>query len=494
MKDAYEKLQDQWKRIWAIKAAVNLFDWDVQTQEPARAGRVSAAISAELADCLRAAVVNPENRRLLQELKDGVTDPVQQANIRRMQRLYEDMDAVSSEENRALSELAAEAVSCWQQARKKDDYEEFCPILEKLIEAQKHVAAARRKAGESLYDTMLDGYEEGYTQKRLDSFFRTLKKELGPLLQEVISRGDTVPDGFLYQYYPIEKQREFARFLAKYIGFSFERGCMGESEHPFTVAIHNKDVRISDHYYEGALEPGIFSVIHEAGHGIYEQDIEDSVAGTVCGVDLSMGVHESQSRFYENIIGRSLSFWTPLYGKLQSAFPGQLGQVSLQQFVCAVNRVKPGPVRTEADELTYSFHIMIRYELEKRLIDGDIRPRELPKLWKELYQKYLGVSPGSMVEGVLQDIHWAQGSFGYFPSYALGNAMAAQLYHQMCRELDVEELLVRGRLSVIREYLKERVHRFGRQKSMDQILKDATNETLEPKYYIDYLKEKYAHG
>lgn len=293
------------------------------------------------------------------------------------------------------------------------------------------------------------------------------------------------------QQYDIAKQKEFNHFLAEYIGFDFNRGVTADSEHPFTTELHNHDVRFTNHYYEHNLENAIFSTVHEGGHGIYEQGISDEISETPLGSGASMGMHESQSRFYENIIGRSKAFWEPIYGKLVETFPEHLSDIPLDQFVQAVNHVEPSLIRTEADELTYCLHIMIRYELEKLIFEGKAEVADLPELWNKLYEEYLGVTPSNDAEGVLQDVHWSMGSFGYFPSYALGNAIAAQIYHKLQQELDFEGTLKKGDLSEIKAYLGKHVHQYGQLKNTDEMLTETTGEPFNADYYVAYLKEKF---
>ena len=327
--------------------------------------------------------------------------------------------------------------------------------------------------------------------ENLDRFFGVLKKELVPFLKKVMEEGKKVEDSFLKGDYPEKKQEELGRFLAEYVGFDFDRGVMAVSAHPFTTNLHNKDVRITTHYTD-CVDSSLFSVIHEAGHAIYELGIGDDLTLTPVGQGASMGMHESQSRFFENIIGRSRSFWVPIYARIQEMFPEQLGKVDLDHFVEAVNKVTPGLIRTEADELSYSLHVLIRYEIEKMLIEEDLDVEKLPQLWADKYEEYLGVRPENQAEGVLQDIHWSQGSFGYFPSYALGSAFGAQLYYHMKEIMDFDGLLREGKVDVIRDYLREHIHRYGKLKDSRQILKDVTGEDFNPEYYVRYLKEKYS--
>ena len=311
-----------------------------------------------------------------------------------------------------------------------------------------------------------------------------------PLLHQVMESNVKIRDSFLTGDYPEEKQQELAEYLAKYVGFDFTKGVMAVSAHPFTTNLHNHDVRITTHYTD-SVDSSLFSVIHESGHGIYEMGIRDDLTQTLVGQGASMGMHESQSRFFENMIGRNEAFWIPVYPKLQQIFPEQLGNVSRDQFVRAVNKIQPGLIRTEADELTYSLHVLVRYELEKQLIEEDLDVKELPKLWADKYEEYLGIRPEQAAEGVLQDIHWSQGSFGYFPSYALGSAFAAQIHAHMTKVMDFDGLLAEGKISVIREYLREHIHQYGKLKTSRELLKSMTGEDFSPKYYVEYLKRKY---
>ena len=274
------------------------------------------------------------------------------------------------------------------------------------------------------------------------------------------------------------------------MGFDFDKGVMAVSAHPFTTNLHNHDVRITTAYNDH-VDDSIFSVIHECGHGIYEMGIPNELTQTPVGQGISMGMHESQSRFFENIIGRSLAFWEPVYGKLQETFPDQLGKISLEQFVRGINKVTPGLIRIQADELTYSLHVMIRYEIEKMLVEEGLDVEKLPEVWADKYEEYLGVRPKDVSQGVLQDIHWSQGSIGYFPSYALGSAFGAQFFASMKKKMDFDGLLRNGEIRVIREFLRENIHKYGKLKTSRQILKEVTGEDFNPQYYVDYLIEKY---
>ena len=491
MSKPYQELKTYMDKAMAIKTAMTLFEWDNETLAPKEAGELTSQVIGVLSGEYFEAVTCDGMKKLLKECREqgGLTE-AEAANVRELSEELEQTICIPQEEYQEFARLTARATSVWARAKKDQDFEAFAPTLEKVIGFQKKFAGYRAKDGKKTYDIMLDDYEKGFSMENLDEFFGLLKKELVPFLKKVMEEGKKIEDGFLKGDYPEEKQEELARFLAGYVGFDFDCGVMAVSAHPFTTNLHNKDVRITTHYTD-SVDSSLFSVIHEAGHGIYELGIRDDLTLTPAGQGASMGMHESQSRFFENIIGRNRAFWVPIYKKVQEMFPGQLGQVDLDRFVEAINKVTPGLIRTEADELSYSLHVLIRYEIEKMLIEEDLDVKKLPDIWADKYEEYLGIRPENPAEGVLQDIHWSQGSFGYFPSYALGSAFGAQLYYHMKKTMDFEGLLADGGIDAIREYLKKNIHQYGKLKTSRQILKDVTGEDFNPEYYVRYLKEKY---
>ena len=491
MSKPYQELKTYMDKAMAIKTAMTLFEWDNETLAPKEAGELTSQVIGVLSGEYFEAVTCDGMKKLLKECREqgGLTE-AEAANVRELSEELEQTICIPQEEYQEFARLTARATSVWARAKKDQDFEAFAPTLEKVIGFQKKFAGYRAKDGKKTYDIMLDDYEKGFSMENLDEFFGLLKKELVPFLKKVMEEGKKIEDGFLKGDYPEEKQEELARFLAGYVGFDFDCGVMAVSAHPFTTNLHNKDVRITTHYTD-SVDSSLFSVIHEAGHGIYELGIRDDLTLTPAGQGASMGMHESQSRFFENIIGRNRAFWVPIYKKVQEMFPGQLGQVDLDRFVEAINKVTPGLIRTEADELSYSLHVLIRYEIETMLIEEDLDVKKLPDIWADKYEEYLGIRPENPAEGVLQDIHWSQGSFGYFPSYALGSAFGAQLYYHMKKTMDFEGLLADGGIDAIREYLKENIHQYGKLKTSRQILKDVTGEDFNPEYYVRYLKEKY---
>lgn len=486
----YQKLSARLERAMALQTAMVLFEWDNETLAPEEAGDYTARMQGALSAAYQEIMVSDEVKELIDACQKEPLSEAERAIVREAEEERIQLVCIPPEEYREFQELVSASTRIWAKARRDRDFESFAPTLEKIIEFQKRFAGYRAKDGQKLYDVMLDTYEKGFTMEMLDEFFGLLKQALVPFLKQVQESPVQIDRDFLTGDYSEEKQRELAEYLAEYVGFDFRKGVLSVSAHPFTTNLHNHDVRITTHYND-RVDSSLFSVIHESGHGIYEMGIPDELTQTLVGQGASMGMHESQSRFFENIIGRNQAFWMPLYGKLQELFPEQLGGVQVAQFVRAINQVTPGLIRTEADELTYSLHVLVRYELEKQLIEENLDVRELPKLWADKYEEYLGIRPQDDAEGVLQDIHWSQGSFGYFPSYALGSAFGAQMYASMKQKMDFEQLLRDGRVDVIREYLREHIHRYGKVKESRELLRDMTGEDFNPRYYVDYLKEKY---
>ena len=492
MSKSFDALKPYLEKAQAYQTAQTLFDWDNETLAPEKAAPYTAKVIGVLSSSYFDVMNDGNFQKLLRACQeDESLTKVERAIVREVLEEAEKLAVIPQEEYRQYAELTAESAGIWARARKEQDFEAFAPTLKKVLSFQKKFASYRAREGQKPYDVLLEDYEKGFSMKELDAFFETLKSQIVPFLKKLMECGALVEDDFLRGDYCEEKQAELGRFFAEYLGFDFQKGVLATSAHPFTTNLHNHDVRITTAFND-RVDDSIFSVIHETGHALYEFGIPDELTMTPVGGGASMGMHESQSRFFENILGRSQAFWEPVYPKLQEVFPDQLGKVELSRFVKAINKVQPSLIRTQADELTYSLHVLIRYEMEKQLFEGSLSVEELPQVWADLYEEYLGVRPQNVAEGVLQDIHWSQGSFGYFPSYALGSAFGAQLYQYMKTVLDVEELLKQGHISEIREFLRVNVHQYGKLKTSRQILKDVTGRDFDPQCYVDYLVEKYS--
>ena len=495
MSQKFEQLQPYLDKAYAYRTALTLISFDNSTTAPKEAidftSKAIGILSLENYNTL----INPEVKALLEELSSEEEQQKLSVNekaiVKDLNKTFRDLELIPPEEYQAYQMILAKADHVWEEAKNTNNYALYAPVLEEIISYNKKFAGYKQKKGQKLYDVLLDDYEEGFTMEILDDFFGKLREALVPIVHGVKEKADYISVDCLRKTYDVEVQKKLSRFIAEYIGFDFNRGVMAETEHPYTTNLHNHDVRITNHYQENKLEDAIFSVIHEGGHGLYEMGISDEITLSPIGGGTSMGMHESQSRFYENNLGRSYEFWLPLYDKVKAFFPEELKDVTVDDFYKAINHAAPSLIRTEADELTYSFHVMIRYEIEKMIFDGDVDVMDLPTIWNQKYEEYLGVTPKNDTEGILQDIHWAGGSFGYFPSYALGSAIAAQLFHYMETVMPIKEYLKEGNLAPIREFLREHIHQYGGAKKTQQILKDTMGEAFNPDYYIQYLTEKF---
>ncbi|MBH1940674.1 carboxypeptidase M32 [Mobilitalea sibirica] len=496
MNKYFEKLQPYLDKAMALQTARNLFEWDDQTLAPFEAADYTSKVVGILSDEYMKSLINDDVRKLLKKLQDekeqeDLTD-TQKAIIKELGKTYEQLESIPPEEYRAFNELASVSSRKWAKAKKDNKFDDFAPYLKQVIEYKKKFAGYRVKGDKKPYEVLLYDYEECFGIKELDTFFDKIKEDIIPLLKEVTKKAETIDKSYNYKNYDIQKQKEFCRFLSGYVGFDFNRGVIGESAHPFTMQLHNHDVRISDRYMEDNLESAMFSMIHESGHAIYEMNIDDSLTQTLVGTGASMGMHEAQSRFYENIIGRSTAFWEPIYEKLVETYPENLKDISLDHFIRGINKAAPSLIRTEADELSYPIHIIIRYEIEKMLFSEDVAVEDLPQIWNKKYQEYMGITPSDDTTGILQDTHWSWGEFGYFPSYAVGTAVASQIYAQMLEVMPIDEYLKQGNLTPIKEYLRDYIHKYGATKNTNQILKDVTGEEFNAEHYIKYLKDKYS--
>lgn len=435
-------------------------------------------------------------------------NPEHLKKIRTLYQLLDEKDDLKKEINLYLKDLEmiqslpkdvyidythaiANSENVWRQAKEKKDYTIFRDTLIDVISKQKNVLSYTHK-NISDYNYLLDAYQLGLNKEKYDLFFELIKKELLPLIKQINEKEKVIDDSLLYQEYDISLQEQFAIDLHQYMKVNPKECCMQTTEHPFTEFFSAHEARITTHYYPHNLKSAIFSTIHEYGHALYALQVREEYDGTAFKNSIGSAMHESQSRLLENHIGRHKSFWVFNYPKLQHYFPEKFSHISLDEFMDMINAVQPSFIRTEADELTYPIHILIRYELEKEMFDGDIEKKDLKQMWNDKYEEYLGIRPMQDDEGILQDIHWAGGNFGYFPTYALGSAYAAQFYHAMEKDLDVASILENDQFGQIADWLKTHIHQYGAYYDADEILYKATGERFNPQYYIDYLKTKYS--
>jgi carboxypeptidase Taq len=495
MHNTFHQLQSYLDKAMAVQTAQSLFEWDNQTAGPCEAGEHTDRVIGILSEEYMSYLINDDVKSMLQRLQgeeaQKTLSTTEKAIVKELGKIYEQLEHIPANEYREFNELTSISCRRWAKAKKENRYEDFAPYLQKIIEFKKKFASYRAADNKEPYDMLLRDFDECFGIKELDVIFDRIKESIIPLLKEVSKEADRVDKHYNYLSYDIGTQKEICRFLSSYVGFDFNRGVIAESVHPFTLSLHNHDVRITNNFVENNLEDAMFSSIHESGHALYEMNIDDSLTQTLVGGGASFGMHESQSRFFENNIGRSRPFWEPIYDKLVAAYPKQLKDISLDHFISGINKAAPGFIRTEADELSYSLHIIIRYEIEKMIFQGKISVEDLPGIWNEKYNEYLGITPADDTSGILQDTHWSTGDFGYFPSYAIGSAVAAQIYIHMQKIMPLNQYLTDGNLSPIREFLKNNVHQYGATKSTNQILKDMMGEELNVEYYIRYLTNKY---
>lgn len=469
----------------AYNHAIGCLSFDSQTIAPSDSDKGRSVTMGVLSQRSYEIFVNDGVKALLDDLW-AQKDALAASERRQVEELRDElrqMTRIPVEEYVAYSQLVNESSTAWRAAKERDDFDSFRPYLEKIVAYQQRFAGYMNPEMKP-YDSLLNEYEKGMTAERLDGFFAMLRKELVPLLERV--KGQPDAPAFLSAACPVDRQRELSKYLMALMGLDPTCSAIAETEHPFTTGFNNHDVRITTHYHEHAVLSYMYSVIHEGGHALYELGIDDELQYT-CLDSVSMGMHESQSRLYENLIGRDKSFLRFLSPKLRALFPQAFGAVSDEALYRAVNRVAPSLIRTEADEVTYPLHIMARYELEKRLIDGTLAVKDLPEAWNAAYREYLGVEPPTDTLGVLQDMHWADGMIGYFPTYALGSAYASQFMAAMRKALDVDALLLKGELAPITAWLRDNIHRHGKLLKPEEILLKATGEPFDPSHYVKHL-------
>lgn len=474
----------------ALNHASGLIYYDAATVAPEGSIDIRALTLGELARMSYENDTSDEHRQMLETLypiKDELGE-VQKKIIEEMKRDYDRVRMIPKQEMIDFEMHLAESDSVWHKAKENNDFASFEPYLQKTFDTLKRFAGFT-DPGKDPYDVALDTYERGLTQERCDEFFKTLRERLVPLISRV-GKAKQIDDSPLHRFYPKEKQKKFSEFLIDIMDIDRSHFTIGETEHPFTTDFTKKDVRVTTHYYEDALASSLYSVVHECGHALYEQNTGDELFRTVLGTGVSMAIHESQSRFYENIIGRSSEFCKLIFPFLKKEFPEQLSDVGEDDFYRMINRSSPSLIRTEADELTYSLHIMIRYELEKRMFSGELTAHELPAEWNRLYAEYLGVEVPDDKHGVLQDSHWSNANVGYFPSYALGSAYGAQFLHEMKKDVDIDEAIRSGKLTKINDWLREKIWKFGSLYDPTALFESVCGK-FDPEYYAQYLECKF---
>ena len=490
----YEEVCRYARRTGVLTAIDAALGWDERTQLPPAGAEYRAEQSTLLAGLIHQRWVDPKFGEQLEELAenplpaDPQNDPA--VVIRRLKRQYDKRIKLPQTLVEELARTAVLGQQAWQEARKNNDFPAFRPLLEKTIELKREQAEALGYP-QCPYDALLDEYEPEELTANVGPVLAGLREALVTLVTEIHQSRRRPNTTLLHGDFPVEAQDHLGREAAAAIGFDFARGRLDVTAHPFCTTLGPNDCRITTRFDGQFFNSAFFGILHEAGHGLYEQGLPVEHYGLPTGEAISLGIHESQSRLWENMVGRSRAFWTSYYPLVQQRFTAALGDVAFDDFYFAINDVRPSLIRVEADEATYNLHILVRFELERALLDGDLKASELPGAWNEKYQKYLGITPPDDRSGVLQDVHWSAGLVGYFPTYSLGNLYAAQFFAQARADLgDLDEPFGRGDFHPLLDWLRQNIHRHGQRWSAAELVQRVTGRPLSAKPLVDYLRAK----
>ena len=483
-------LERRFGQLANLGQALSLLEWDSQTYLPEEAAESRGRQMATLEGVIHEKLTDKEVGKAIEALGKEELEPTEAALLRLYKRRFDQEVRLPGEFVEAYAQVRAASHQAWLEAREKNRFDHFAPHLSRVIEFS-------RKEAEYLgyqdhpYDALHDLYEPGSTRQRVSELFGKLRPRLVELVQSISQASEGRRDGVLRGEFDPKQQEAFVLKEVRRFGFDFSRGRLDLTVHPFAQDVGRDDVRITTRYHEDFLASGIFSAFPEAGHGLYEQGTPAQYSLSPLGESVSLAVHESQSRMWENLIGRSRAYWRRAYPQLQEHFP-QLDGVDLETFYRAVNHVEPSLIRVDADEVTYNLHVMIRFELEQQLLDGSLEVASLPGKWNELYEQYLGVQVPSDLEGCLQDVHWSMGLVGYFPTYTMGNVISVQLWEKMREDLgDLDARLEAGEFGEILGWLRSNIHEAGSRYLPEELVERATGRAIDPQPYLDYLYGKY---
>jgi carboxypeptidase Taq len=477
-----------------LTTAIALLRWDQETNMPTGGAQGRSHQLATLTRIAHKKFTSPEVGQLLEDLTPYANELDPDSDDARLilvtKRLYTRRSKVPASLMADIAKAGSKAQPVWVTSRRDSNFNAFRPYLEKLIDLRRQFAECFRPF-DHIYDPLLDRYEPGLKTADVQAIFSDLRPKQVELLR-AISQQPQVDDSFLHQTFAEDKQWDFGVEVITKYGFDWQRGRQDRSAHPFTQGFGFGDVRITTRFLQDYFPSAFFSTAHECGHALYAQGIDPHLARTPLDDGASLAVHESQSRLYENIIGRSMNFWMHFFPRLQEYFPNQIGAISLSDFYKAINKVEPSLIRVEADEATYNLHIMLRLELEIDLIEGAVEIKDLPEVWNDGMQRYLGVTPSNDSVGVLQDIHWSQGSIGYFSTYALGNLIAAQLWEQVQADIsNLPEQIQHGEFDALTQWMREKIHRHGAKYEPQVLVQRITGSKIDSGPYLRYLMDKY---
>ena len=495
MIEKYNQLKVYMGEIWDLTKIQAVLSWDRQTKMPPKGAAARTRQTSTLSRMIHERITSEEIGQLLEDLIPWLDeldfDSDEAALIRLAQREFHKQTAVPTELVTAKAIASGEANEAWLKARQENDFSSFIPHLERMFELVHQYTECFPEADHP-YDALLDQFEPGMTVETVSRIFNEIKIPQSTLLKEIRESGLVIDSSLLNQYFPQEKQLDAALQAAQILGYDLKRGRLDLTTHPFATSFSVNDVRITTRVNENFLNACLFATMHESGHALYELGVSPRFEGLPLARGTSSGVHESQSRLFENLIGRSRAFSSYLFPILQQYFPTQLGNADLDTYYRAINNVRPSFIRVEADEVSYNLHIIIRFEIELGVLNGDIPIQELPEAWNEKFKTYLGVVPPTDTEGVLQDVHWSWGLIGHFTSYAMGNIIASQWWHQMAQEIpNQDELMAQGEITPIREWLIENVQQHGKKYLPTELIQRVTGDSIDTGPYLAYLCSKY---
>lgn len=501
---AYAALNEAVAEVNDLMNSISILNWDARTQMPAGGTLTRGQQLATLSAIAQERLASDHLQKLLEaaeaEVAQQPTDGLERRGVEAVRQAADLFRRIPAALTRELAQLRTTAQQSWAEARSQQNFSLFAADLERMFALNRELAAIMGYQ-EHPYDAMVDLYEPGMTASKLRQLFAGLRQTLVPLVRSIANSPAPRTD-FLHRSFPVELQREFALRVAHAFGLDPQRSRLDASLHPFEVSFTRQDVRITTRYRENFLNPALFGVFHETGHALYEQNVDPALTRTALTSDLrnlyavggtSFGAHESQARLWENLIGRSRSFWNHWFGQLQQTFPQSLSDVDVEAFFRGVNAVQPSLIRVEADEVTYNLHIMLRVEVEMGLMDGSIAVRDLPEVWNQKINDYLGVTPPNDAVGVLQDIHWSHGNIGSFPAYTIGNLMGAQLMETAHQQVaGLQDSLDQGNYQPLLHWLTEAVYRHGRRYTVDELLAQTTGQPLQSQAFERYITQKFS--
>ena len=489
------QLRDRVAELANLGGIQALLDWDQQVNMPRGGVEDRSEQAALVAGIMYDKATSPELGRLIEDLAAEIPDLDADNDLARevkvAKRDYDHISRIPRDKMIEFVMVTSRAHEAWVQARENNDFPSFAPHLTRIVEMRRGQAELF-KPYDHPYDPLLNEYEPGMKTAEVKAIFDALRPKQVELLQR-IAQAEQVDNSFIKQKYDIGMQEKFGRFIATRMGYDWSRGRIDLAPHPFTTGFGYGDVRITTRYLENDGMSALFSTMHEAGHALYEQGLDPQYRHTSLGRATSLAVHESQSRFWENLIGRSEAFWKFAFPIVQMLFPEHLGNLSLEQFYRGINRVEPSLIRIEADEATYNLHIMLRFEIETGLMEGKLQAKDLPEIWNSHMQEYLGITPPDDSSGVLQDVHWSGGMIGYFPTYALGNLISAQWWEKLVADRpNIPEEIAAGNFATVLAWLRENVHRYASRYDPQDLVQKVTGSRITPEPYLRYLEQKYS--